>query len=74
MFQKGTGERFKYKKAVKENFPNAICRKYSFGTSTILTYYIVNLGTSQLSASKSTAEGAWIDAWMRYCKTLNELK
>jgi hypothetical protein len=65
MFQKGTGERFKYKQAVKNKFPQAICTKYSYtGTSTI-SGYVVKTAMEELSGFKGSAEKAWEDAWIK---------
>lgn len=68
MFQKGTGERFKYKAAVKAKFPDAICKKYSYGRNLVsvpLTGYCVITATKELSGVKPTAEKAWEDAWIK---------
>lgn len=68
MFQKGTGERFKYKKAVKKCFPQAICTKYSYTGTTTISGYVVKTATKELSSFKGSAEKAWEDAWIKYVR------
>ena len=71
MFQKGTGERFKYKDAVKDKFCDAICKKYSYGKNLVsvpFTGYCVQTPTKELSGIKATAEKAWEDAWLKNVK------
>lgn len=68
MFQKGTGERFKYKEAVRKRFPSARCTKLNYNTSyTSLTGYIVRSTLEEMSGIKPTAEKAWEDAYFKYC-------
>lgn len=64
MFQKGTGERFKYKAAVQEKFPVAKCRKRSYQNN--ITVYIVTTSLKELSSPKRSAEDAWADAYNKH--------
>lgn len=71
MLQKGTGERFNYKKAVKKKFCDAICKKYSYGRNLVsvpFTGYCVMTPLKELSDIKSSAENAWADAWLKHVK------
>jgi len=61
MFQKGTGERFKYKQIVKQSYPNAKCKKYTYQGN--ITVYAVSTEHERISTMKTTAEKAWADAW-----------
>lgn len=67
MLQKGTGERFKYKEAVKEKYPDAKCKKqqsYVTGSITI-SGFVVTTPHERLSKYMSTAELAWADAFLQ---------
>lgn len=68
MFQKGTGERFKYKEAVKSRFHDAKCKKYIYGRNLVsnpFVGYCVTTATKKLSGVKQSAEKAWEDAWIK---------
>ena len=58
MFQKGTGERFKYKKAILEKYPQAICEKR-------LKWFAVFINGKRFSEAFNSAESAWADAWIK---------
>ncbi len=63
MFQRGTGERFKYKAAVKEKFPKAKCIwAYNFGR---MKLYVVKNEGKELSKLCHSAEAAWSDAYIK---------
>lgn len=68
MFQKGTGERFKYKEAVQEKYPNAICVRLTYAHGT--RYHVKDSGGGgkTLSKESKTAENAWADVWVREIK------
>lgn len=72
MFQKGTGERFKYKEAVIQKFPAAVCKRSpikSFNGNTASRYlYAVHDGEKRISEAKYTAENAWADTWLKLVK------
>lgn len=66
MFQKGTGERFKYKEAVKKMKPSATCSRHTYDmTSPAIVGYRVQSATELLSSFKPSAEAAWADAYTR---------
>ncbi len=74
MFQKGTGERFKYKEAVKKLFPQALCKRsnqdgYWGGENRRYTFAVWN-GANIIGDAFYTAENAWADVW---CKHKNEI-
>lgn len=56
MFQKGTGERFKYKAAVLEKYPTAVCKKRH-------NLFAIMIGEKRFSDAYATAENAWANAW-----------
>lgn len=73
MFQRGTGERFKYKQAVKAKFPTAVCKRTAIkigGVDTIHSRYLyaIELNNQRISEAENTAEAAWADAWIKHCK------
>jgi hypothetical protein len=72
MFQKGTGERFKYKAAVLEKFPKAKCKRTSqkiFNTGVYARHlYAVYIGEKRISEAFNTAENAWADVWVKKIK------
>lgn len=72
MFQKGTGERFKYKAAVKEKFPDAICKKSSRKSYNGNLYsrflFAVWVDSRRISEAFYSAENAWADAWIKHIK------
>lgn len=73
MFQTGTGERFKYKEAVKNLHPLACCKKYSYtDLSNPLVGYGVILDNKQISSIKRSAEYAWSDAYEKLVATKND--
>lgn len=60
MFQRGTGERFKYKQAVLDKYPNAKCFRltYKYG----IRFYVKNKPNGDTISRKfKTAEHAWAD-------------
>ncbi len=66
MFQRGTGERFKYKQAVKEKFPKAVAVGDRWGRYAIFTGALLQL--NRLSSHYKRAEDAWADAWIKHVK------
>lgn len=68
MLQKGTGERFKYKQAVLEKHPNAICKGVVIGNWMPRKYYAVLLNDKRISETFRRAEDAWSDAWLKHVK------
>ncbi len=70
MFQRGTGERFKYKEAVKAELPDAICKSvdvngYNQGTKLIRRLYAIYNNDKRISEAYNRAEDAWSDAWIK---------
>lgn len=65
MLQKVTGERLKYKQAVKNKFPQAVCKKYSYARTSTISGYVVKTAMKELSGFKHSAEKAWEDAWFK---------
>lgn len=64
MFQRGTGERFKYKEAVLEKYPNAICIKLTYKNG--FRYHVKTMMDGKpLSDEFKSAENAWGDAWLK---------
>ncbi len=72
MFQKGTGERFKYKESVLVKFPDAVCKRTkqkSFNNAVNAHYlYAVYNNEKRISEATRTAENAWADCWCKYIK------
>lgn len=76
MFQKGRGERFSYKKASLEKFPNAKCSGkfsggYNHGTRLIGKLYAVFVDDKRMSEAKLAAEDAWANFYYTHVKTPN---
>lgn len=67
MFQRGTGERFKYKQAVLEKYPNAVSKSRKVFNQ---KWYAIHDGDKRISKDvHRRAEDAWSDV---YCKMMNE--
>ena len=67
MLQKGIGERFKYKQAVLEKFPNAVCVRltYKYG----MRFYVKDKSNGNTFSKKfRTAEYAWAYVWINIIK------
>lgn len=70
MFQRGTGERFKYKEAVKRVAPTAVCKSevlYGYNHSSRLTHrlYAVYIEDKIYSEAARSAEEAWANAYSK---------
>lgn len=59
MFQKGTGERFKYRQAVLDKYPTA----RSEGRMLNRKWYAIYLNDKRVSDAFLSAESAWADAY-----------
>lgn len=65
MFQKGTGERFKYKAAVINKLPNAHSESVFISRHRL---YAIFDKTERISEAFLNAENAWADAWVKKVK------
>ncbi len=72
MFKKGTGDRFSYKEAVLEKFPDAVCKRsgVQFVNQRNFTNYgfAVFISDIQMTDTYSSAENAWANAWANHVK------
>lgn len=60
MFQKGTGERFKYKQCVLSAFPTAKSESRVLGNG---KFYAIYIDGKRVSEAFRSAESAWADAY-----------
>ena len=63
MFQRGTGERFKYKAEVLKHFPDAKCKAHN-----VLGIKFYTIKINNRETSRKSAEGAWSACWIKYIK------
>lgn len=68
MFQIGTGQRFKYKQACLDMHPTAVC-KLKRSIANLKGYAVKDSETGEyISNYKTSAEGAWEDAYYKLLK------
>lgn len=69
MFQRGTGERFKYKATSLLKFPNAKSQKRNVGGShSVLWMFAIYVNDKRKSETFRRAEDAWADFWINHVK------
>lgn len=73
MFQKGTGERFKYKAAVLAKIPNAHSEGRKFLYDIKISYAIFD-NEKRISEVFNRAEDAWADAYFKNVITNSIIK